>query len=401
MEDDRIMKKEVNRKSVITIMVVLLLAIVTMSCQITSRLQQAIKPVEATLQIPTAAIVKPTESPNLLIPDLVNQEEVLVVLYQKASPGVVSIQVTSELGVGQGSGFVVDKEGHIVTNYHVIEGSETVEVDFPSGIKVYGEVIGTDLDSDLAVIKVDVSEEDLFPLPIGNSDQMLVGQSVVAIGNPYGLSGTMTVGIISARGRVLDSMRQTGEGIYFTAGDLIQTDANINPGNSGGPLLNLNGEVIGVNRAIQTSGITLSGDAANTGIGFAVSSNIVRRVLPSLISKGYYDYPFLGLSSLNSLSLTYQEVLGLQQSTGAYITSIVKGGPSDKAGLIAGQTPTEIAGLYSGGDLIIAADGRPVNEFSDLLGYLILNKAPGETIELTILRDGKEMNITLTLGKRS
>jgi len=211
----------------------------------------------------------------------------------------------------------------------------------------------------------------------------------------------MTVGIISARGRVLDSMRQTGEGIYFTAGDLIQTDANINPGNSGGPLLNLNGEVIGVNRAIQTSGITLSGDAANTGIGFAVSSNIVRRVLPSLISKGYYDYPFLGLSSLNSLSLTYQEVLGLQQSTGAYITSIVKGGPSDKAGLIAGQTPTEIAGLYSGGDLIIAADGRPVNEFSDLLGYLILNKAPGETIELTILRDGKEMNITLTLGKRS
>ncbi len=395
------MKKEVNRKSVITIMVVLLLAIVTMSCQITSRLQQAIKPVEATLQIPTAAIVKPTESPNLLIPDLVNQEEVLVALYQKASPGVVSIQVTSELGVGQGSGFVVDKEGHIVTNYHVIEGSETVEVDFPSGIKVYGEVIGTDLDSDLAVIKVDVSEEDLFPLPIGNSDQMLVGQSVVAIGNPYGLSGTMTVGIISARGRVLDSMRQTGEGIYFTAGDLIQTDANINPGNSGGPLLNLNGEVIGVNRAIQTSGITLSGDAANTGIGFAVSSNIVRRVLPSLISKGYYDYPFLGLSSLNSLSLTYQEVLGLQQSTGAYITSIVKGGPSDKAGLIAGQTPTEIAGLYSGGDLIIAADGRPVNEFSDLLGYLILNKAPGETIELTILRDGKEMNITLTLGKRS
>ena len=395
------MKKEVNRKSVITIMVVLLLALVTMSCQITSRLQQAIKPVEATLQIPTAAIVKPTESPNLLIPDLVNQEEVLVALYQKASPGVVSIQVTSELGVGQGSGFVVDKEGHIVTNYHVIEGSETVEVDFPSGIKVYGEVIGTDLDSDLAVIKVDVSEEDLFPLPIGNSDQMLVGQSVVAIGNPYGLSGTMTVGIISARGRVLDSMRQTGEGIYFTAGDLIQTDANINPGNSGGPLLNLNGEVIGVNRAIQTSGITLSGDAANTGIGFAVSSNIVRRVLPSLISKGYYDYPFLGLSSLNSLSLTYQEVLGLQQSTGAYITSIVKGGPSDKAGLIAGQTPTEIAGLYSGGDLIIAADGRPVNEFSDLLGYLILNKAPGETIELTILRDGKEMNITLTLGKRS
>jgi len=395
------MKKEVNRKSVITIMVVLLLALVTMSCQITSRLQQAIKPVEATLQIPTAAIVKPTESPNLLIPDLVNQEEVLVALYQKASPGVVSIQVTSELGVGQGSGFVVDKEGHIVTNYHVIEGSETVEVDFPSGIKVYGEVIGTDLDSDLAVIKVDVSEEDLFPLPIGNSDQMLVGQSVVAIGNPYGLSGTMTVGIISARGRVLDSMRQTGEGIYFTAGDLIQTDANINPGNSGGPLLNLNGEVIGVNRAIQTSGITLSGDAANTGIGFAVSSNIVRRVLPSLISQGYYDYPYLGLSSLNNLSLTYQEVLGLEQSTGAYITSIVKGGPSDKAGLIAGQTPTEIAGLYSGGDLIIAADGRPVNEFSDLLGYLILNKAPGETIELTILRDGKEMNITLTLGKRS
>lgn len=390
-----------NKKSVLVFILIIIIALVSISCQVTSRLQEVIQSEEPTAQVPTIVSVEPTASAYKKIPDIVNQEEILVALYQKASKGVVSIQVTTEFGIGQGSGFVVDKEGNIVTNYHVIEDSETVEVDFPSGLKVYGEVIGTDLDSDLAVIQVEVPEDELAPLPIGDSDEMLVGQSVVAIGNPYGLSGTMTVGIISARGRVLDSMRQTGEGIYFTAGDLIQTDANINPGNSGGPLLNLDGEVIGVNRAIQTSGFTLSGDAANTGIGFAVSSNIVRRVLPSLISQGYYDYPFLGLSSLNSLNLSYQEVLGLSQSKGAYITAIVEDGPSDRAGLIAGSKPTEVGGLYAGGDLIIAVDGRPVNEFSDLLSYLILNKAPGETIELTILRDGKEMKITLLLGKRS
>lgn len=386
------------------LIIILIIALVSGACQFSTALSEKIneniqeQPVE-TVQTPQTLLESPTEQ-SINIPDLVAQQDTLVSLYSKISPGVVSIQVYSDLGAGQGSGFVVDKEGHIVTNYHVVENVETVEVDFSSGLKVYGNVIGTDLDSDLAVIKVDVNAEELFPLTIGDSDKALVGQTVVAIGNPYGLSGTMTVGIVSARGRVLDSMRQTSQG-FFSAGDLIQTDASINPGNSGGPLINLNGEVVGVNRAIQTSGITLSGEAANTGIGFAVSSNIVRRVLPSLISQGIYDYPYLGLSSVENLNLAWVEALNLPQSTGAYITSIVEGGPADQAGLIAGLQPTDISGLYAGSDLIVGVDGKPVKQFGDLLSYMLTSKSPGDTMEFTIIRDGEEMRITVTLGKRS
>jgi S1-C subfamily serine protease len=182
---------------------------------------------------------QPTSEPPPLpfvVPNEVLLQDTLVQLYESVSPGVVSIQVYSELGSGIGSGFVIDREGHIVTNYHVVEFAQQVEVHFQSGLKVYGEVIGEDLDSDLALIKVDVDPEDLHPLPIGDSDQLRVGQTVVAIGNPFGLSGTMTVGIVSARGRTLESIRQTDAGAFFSAGDLIQTDATINPGNSGGPL---------------------------------------------------------------------------------------------------------------------------------------------------------------------
>ena len=321
-------------------------------------------------------------------------------LYQQLSPGVVSIQVISSLGSGQGSGFVIDQQGHIVTNYHVVEGAQTVEVDFSTGIKVYAEVIGTDLDSDLAVLKVNVDPSQLVPLPLGDSDSASVGQTVVAIGNPYGLSGSMTVGIISARGRILDSMRQSTDGLYFTAGDLIQTDAAINPGNSGGPLINLNGEVIGVNRAIQTEGTTITGEVTNSGIGFAISSNIVRRVVPSLIEKGSYEYPYLGLSSLSGLSLSLQEVLGLAQPNGAYVTSITPGGPADKAGLKAGTQATSVQGFFAGGDLIISVDGRKVNEFNDMLSYMILNKVPGDTMKVTVLRNTEQLDLVITLGRR-
>lgn len=355
---------------------------------------------EEVVQKTIPATLAPSNSTTIIVPEYGDLGTTLETLYQKVSPGVVSIQFTTSEGEGLGSGFVIDKEGHIVTNYHVVEDVEKLEVHFPSGIKVYGEVIGTDLDSDLAVIKVDVDPDDLVPLTLGDSNLALVGQTVVAIGNPYGLSGTMTMGIISARGRVLDSIRQTTSGTYFSAGDLIQTDTSINPGNSGGPLLNLNGEVVGVNRAIQTSGSSLTGESSYTGIGFAVSSNIVRRVVPSLIENGSYDYPYLGLTSLNSLSLAMQEALDLPQSTGAYISDIITGGPADKAGLRAGRQTTEISNLYAGGDLIIAADGQPVKEFSDLLSYMVLNKTPGDVITFTVLRDGKQMDVPVTLGKR-
>ncbi|MCC7512096.1 MAG: PDZ domain-containing protein, partial [Anaerolineae bacterium] len=227
-----------------------------------------------------------------------------------------------------------------------------------------------------------------------------VGQTVIAIGNPFGLNSTMTTGIVSALGRTLDSMHQTSGGGVFTAGDIIQTDAAINPGNSGGPLFNLNGEVIGVNRAIRTVNSTNTGDPLNSGIGFAISSNIIRRVMPSLIQNGYYDYPYLGLSSMNDLSLPIIEALGLNSQTGAYVLDVAKGGPADQAGLKAGSQNTSIQGLMAGGDLIVAIDGRPIQTFDDLLRYLINNKAPGDEVTLTVLRGDQTVDIVVTLAKR-
>ena len=295
---------------------------------------------------------------------------------------------------------MIDKEGHIVTNYHVANGIEQLEVHFSSGLKVYGQVVGLDMGSDLAVIKVDVDPEELVPLVFGDSSLVKVGQTVVAIGNPYGLSGTMTVGVVSARGRVLDSMRQTASGSYYSSGDTIQTDALINPGNSGGPLLNLNGEVIGVNRAIQTAGMSVTGDAINTGIGFAISSNIASKVVPSLIAKGSYDYPYLGMTSYSSMSLAMIEVLDLPQSTGAYVSSVVNGGPADVAGIKGGSVPTSVQDVYKGGDLIVAVDGQQIKDFSELLSYLVVNKNPGETITFTVIRNGQTLDVDVVLGRR-
>lgn len=341
-----------------------------------------------------------SSSTVFVVPDEVLLQDALVALYDSVSPGVVSIQVYAQNGSGLGSGFVIDKEGHVVTNYHVVDGAEEVEVHFPSGLKVYGEVIGEDLDSDLAVIQVDAAPEDLYPLPLGDSSQLRVGQSVVAIGNPFGLSGTMTLGIVSARGRTLESIRTTEAGQFFSAGDLIQTDANINPGNSGGPLLNLNGEVIGVNRAIATGGVQLGG-TSNTGIGFAVSSNILKQVLPALKAGETYNYPYLGLSALPTLSLTQAEFLGLPRATGAYVVEVVGGGPADAAGIQAGDDSTPVPGLFAGGDLIVRVDEQEVQQFSDLLSYMMLNKQPGDALDMTVLRNGEEVTFSITLGSRS
>lgn len=339
-------------------------------------------------------------SQTILVPEYTALEGSLEALYQAVSPGVVSLQYSGADGGGQGTGFVIDKEGHIVTNYHVASDAQNLEVHFPSGLKVYGDVIGTDLDSDLAVIKVDVDPDLLVPLPLGDSNTIQVGQTVVAIGNPYGLSGTMTMGIISARGRVLDSMRQTETGTYYSSGDTIQTDALINPGNSGGPLLNLNGEVIGVNRAIQTAGMSITGGAVNTGIGFTISSNTVRKVVPALIETGSYAYPYLGLSSYSNMSLQMIEALDLPRSTGAYVSSVVAGSPSAVAGIRGGSQQSSIQGLTKGGDLIIAVNGVDIKDFSELMSYLVLETSVGDEIMLTVIRDGNTMDIPVILGQR-
>ncbi len=341
-----------------------------------------------------------TLAPLPVSPDLLEEQNLLVSLYERVYPGVVSLQVLTENGGGQGSGFVFDKEGHIVTNYHVVENASQIEVIFSTGFRTYGEVRGVDLDSDLAVVKVDVPEDTLFPLALGDSNVLRVGQTVVAIGNPFGLSGTMTTGIVSALGRTLPSDRQAPGGGVFNAADLIQTDAAINPGNSGGPLFNLNGEVIGINRAIRTVASNSQGEPVNSGIGFAISVNIVKRVAPGIIANGKYDYPYMGIASISEFSIEMIEALKLPQFTGLYVTSVQPGSPAEQAGLRAGEEATSIQGLLAGGDLIIAIDGRAVKTYDELMRYLVSNKGPGDDVVLTILRAGEQIEVSLTLDKR-
>lgn len=388
----------VRMKKGIPLVVLTVLVLSVLACSFTPRLVQndsTITPVAATEQVePTPTF--PPVSGNALASDAI-----LTSLYRRVNPGVVSLVMMSDESSSSGSGFVYDKEGHIITNYHVVEGFEVLEVDFPDGLKVYGEVIATDLDSDLAVIKVDVPQARLHPLTLGDSDALQVGQIVVAIGNPFRLSSTMTLGIISAKGRILDSMRAAEDSTPYSAGDIIQTDAAINPGNSGGPLINLAGEVVGINRAIRTSGTTTEGEPVNSGIGFAVSINVVKRVIPVLIEKGSYDYPYFGItSSSRDFTLMEWDALGISHTSGAYITGIVAGGPADQAGLKAGTQNTAIPGLLTGGDLIIGIDGHPVYVYGDLISYIMTNKSPGDEVVLTILREDQKKEVKLILGKR-
>lgn len=396
-----------NGKKRALLIAAIFLLVATTACQISYDLNQFVQntpaPLQPVLKAESTQQPSPPQVPTpplVIPPDAQEMEGLLVALYERVNPGIVAIQTLTAQGSGLGSGFVIDKEGHIVTNYHVVEGADKLEVDFPTGYKVRGEVIAIDLDSDLAVIKVEMPASELNPLPMGDSDQLKVGQSVVAIGNPFGLSSTMTIGIVSAKGRTLESIRQAPTGGFFSAGDLIQTDASINPGNSGGPLLNLKGEIVGVNRAIRTSGTTLTGEPVNSGIGFAISINIVKRVVPILIEKGKYDYPYIGVTARESISLIEQEALGLNTAVGAYIVDVAQRGPADKAGLRGGSTKTSIPGLLAGGDLIIRVDDQPVQVFGDLLSYLMKNKSPGDEITVTVLRNGEEKVFTIKLEKR-
>ncbi|HXF84402.1 MAG TPA: trypsin-like peptidase domain-containing protein [Anaerolineales bacterium] len=374
-------------KRMISAWVILTLAV--LACQMPS-LTPLSQPTEAP---PTQALPPALSASANPLPE----EGTLPALYQRVLPGVVSIRTD----IGEGSGFVYDDKGHIITNHHVIEGASTVEVSFASGFKVYGTVIGSDPDADIAVVKVDAPAEELHPLPLGDSDTLQVGQPVVAVGNPFGLRGTMTYGIISGLGRTQPAHADPSGGGFFSTADIIQTDAAINPGNSGGPLFNMNGEVIGVNQSIRTNNFNLeTGNAVNSGVGFSISINLVKRIVPVLIRDGKYEYPYLGISSSSDLSLEEIEALGLETYQGAYVISVVPDGPADKAGIKAGETPTSIPGLNAGGDLIIAFDGKPVKTFDDLLSYLIKTKSPGDTAVLTVLRDGGTLDITVTLGKR-
>lgn len=321
----------------------------------------------------------------------------LPTLYRQINPGVVSIRALSEEGGGLGTGFVWDREGHIVTNYHVVESSTDLEVDFPSGFKTRAEILGFDSDTDLAVLELEQLPPDLTVLSLGNNDDLAVGQTVIAIGNPQGLSGTMTQGIISALGRTLDSMHNAPGGGAFATGNIIQTDAAINPGNSGGPLINLNGEVVGINSAIRTTSIDMTGQPVNSGLGFAISIDTAKNVIPDLIEFGFHDSPYVGIHVLSEISLFVQEELGLPQSTGVYVLEVTPGSPADKAGLLGSDSDGTVP---TGGDLIVSIDGLPVNDFAEFMGYLLTYKKPGDLVQISAYRDGELLDFDLVLEER-
>jgi len=377
-----------NRKILLSILIsVLLLSI--MACSASGFLPTS--PTSVSGQAPTAIVQQqPASAPNL-----VNQQDALVSLYQAVSPGVVTIITGNALG----SGWVYSTDGYIVTNQHVISGATKVEVDFITGNKVYGNVVGQDPNSDLAVVKVDLPADQLHPLTLADSDQLQVGQVAVAIGDPLALNGTtLTTGVISGLGRSEESNAQTTGGAFFSTGDFIETDALLNHGNSGGPLLNLSGQVIGVNRSIQIDPST----NLPSGLGYAISSNVVKRVVPELIKTGKFAYPYLGMSFFpDGLTLDMITALNLKSTYGAYITDVVPGGPGDIAGLKgAGTTTANTQTVAPGGDLVVAVDGHTVMEFNDLMRYIIVNKAPGDTVTLTIERDGQKQDVKVTLGAR-
>jgi len=318
----------------------------------------------------------------------------LTKLFEQSEFGVVSISVTKTSPHGAtastGSGFVFDKEGHIITNNHVVKNTEKISVTFVDGRSYSAEIIGTDPYADIAVIKLDIDSEKLYPLPIGDSSKLRVGEQVAAIGNPFGLSGSMTSGIVSQLGRLLPV-----QGTSFSIPDVIQTDAAINPGNSGGPLLNMKGEVVGINTAIY------SNDGSFSGVGFSIPSNLVLKIIPTLIKEGEFQHPWVGISSAN-ITPDLAELLNLDDAKGVLIITVVKDSPADKAGLRgSSQTATVNEVEYTiGGDVILSVDGTEVRQVNDLLTHLQREKNVSDTLNLEILRDGKIINIILTLEER-
>jgi len=318
----------------------------------------------------------------------------LVELFEKSEESVVKIKVerigsATDTG-GVGSGFVYDNLGHIITNAHVVDGANKTTVTFLDGSQYSAEIIGEDRFTDIAVIKVSEKPRLLHPLQIGDSSLLQVGEQVAAIGNPFGLSGSMTSGIVSQMGRLIASPDTA-----FSIPDVIQTDAAINPGNSGGPLLNMKGQVIGINTAIQ------SRTGGNSGIGYAVPSNTVSKIVPILIEEGKYSHPWIGITG-KDIDPDLARVLDLKQAKGFLVITVVDGSPADKAGL-KGMSQTQIINgeeYPADGDIIIWVDDKEVRKISDILIHLQREKSVGDEMVLGILRDGDFMHLTLKLVER-
>jgi S1-C subfamily serine protease len=380
---------------------------------------QVVVPVKSLTEDPAQAIVSDipvgaegqTAVPTL---DLYAAQDILVNLYERVNPAVVNIRVkTASSGqnlpdnlpenhpffgpqYGQGSGFVYDLDGHIITNNHVVGSAEQITVIFADGAEVDATLVGTDPDSDLAVIKVDLPAERLTAVPIGDSNSLKVGQYVIAIGNPFGLDGSMTSGIISGLSRTLPSDVRTAIGNRFSIPNIIQTDAAINPGNSGGPLLNLAGEVIGVNTAIATN------DGTFSGVGYAVPAATVQRVVPQLIAQGEIRHPWIGISG-REMNRALAEAMGLEaDQRGVLVVETIANGPAAKAGVRGSNQQVTIDGapVAIGGDIIVTINDQPITVFDTLLSYIVQRTAVGETVTLTVLRNGELIDLPLTLEAR-
>ena len=350
------------------------------------------------------------------------QQGTLEDIYTKVNPSVVNVMVTvtssansqspnqngqnpfgfsnpqsqNPVQQGLGSGFILDTQGHIVTNNHVVDGASQVTVTFSDGSSYTATVVGKDPSADLAVIKVDAPADLLVPVTLADSSQLKVGQMAIAIGNPYGLEGTMTVGIVSALGRSIPADLQNTNSPSYTIPDVIQTDAPINPGNSGGVLLNDLGQVIGVTSAIE------SASGSNAGIGFAIPVNLVQRIVPELIKNGTYQHVYLGISGV-TLSSGMAKAMSLPaDQRGILIGTVTPGSPAEKAGLLGSQKQVQIDGVDAqvGGDIIVAIDGQPTKRFDDLVSYLFDNTSVGQTVKLDILRNGKQETLSLVLAAR-
>lgn len=378
----------------------ILFPVLALACQVSIPNGASAEPVEVIRTVVVTVEAQPAQDNALVQPNaaltVTGDSEPLVQLYARVNPSVVNITVFTEqdnqtVPASQGSGFVYDADGHIITNAHVVHGATDVEVTFSNGSGRLAEIVGEDLNSDLAVVRVDQLPEGVGALSLGNMDELAVGQTVVAIGNPFGLEGTLTRGVISSLGRTIPALT------VFSIPQSIQTDAAINPGNSGGPLLNLQGEVIGVNAQIETDGLTRS----NLGVGFAIPVSILREVIPDLIQSGEHRWAWLGVQG-GDVTPSLVEAMNLPVEQGAYISNVVSNGPSAQAGLRGADDTRTVRGreLDVGGDVIVAINGQPVNNFDDLLVYVALQTDPGDQVTLRIVRDGEFQDLNVDLEER-
>jgi len=409
--------------ALLTLLLVVALTSITMPVSTPGAASAAVS-VAAPALAPAAAPQPAQSAPPS--PGVADLQTTLEGIYAQVNPSVVNIRVVEssqgmsplipqmpgfpnlpfqqpqgpQIQQGLGSGFVWDADGHIVTNNHVVDGATKISVTFSDGVTVPATVVGTDPASDMAVIQVDKNADKLVPVQLFDSNQLKVGQLVAAIGNPFGLQGTMTVGYVSGLGRTLpvssNNGQQSQQGMQlgsYTIPNIIQTDASINPGNSGGVLVDDQGRVVGVTTAIERSG---------TGIGFAVPSAIVQKVVPALISTGHYDHPWIGISG-TTLNPDLNSAMSLPaQQRGALVVQVLTNSPAAKAGVQGSSRQVTINGeqVEVGGDVIVAVNGQPVNNFDDVVTYLANNTQVGQAITLTVLRNGQQMTLNVTLEAR-